>query len=88
MLTAPALGSGESGKSTIVKQMKIIHQDGFTREELMSYRLTIYRNLLESAKNILLAMRKINVDCINPSNRVRQPRLLLYLSVWKLTFPS
>ena len=88
MLTAPALGSGESGKSTIVKQMKIIHKDGFTREELMSYRLTIYRNLLESAKNILLAMRKINVDCINPSNRVRQPHLLLYLSVWKLTFPS
>lgn len=63
-------GSGESGKSTIVKQMKIIHQNGYNKEELLTYRTTIYRNLLESAKNILLAMRKIGVDCQNPANRV------------------
>lgn len=75
MLIVSPSGSSESGKFTIVKQMKIIHQDGFTREKPTSYRITIYRNLLESAKNILLAMRKINADCINPSNRVRQPIL-------------
>ena len=51
--------------------MKIIHQNGYTKEELLTYRTTIYRNLLESAKNILLAMRKIGVDCQNPANRVR-----------------
>ena len=28
------LGSGESGKTTIVKQMKIIHQNGYTDAEL------------------------------------------------------
>ena len=50
--------------------MKIIHQNGYTRDELMTYRTTIYRNLLESAHHILLAMRKIGVDCVNPSNRV------------------
>ena len=64
-------GAGESGKSTIVKQMKIIHQNGFTNEELMSYRPTIYRNTVDSAQAIVLAMRKINVDCISPLNRVR-----------------
>ena len=31
-------GSGESGKSTIVKQMKIIHQSGYSRDELLSYK--------------------------------------------------
>ncbi|KAH9046381.1 heterotrimeric G protein alpha subunit [Lactarius deliciosus] len=30
--------SGESGKSTIVKQMKIIHQNGYTPEELLPFR--------------------------------------------------
>lgn len=30
------LGAGESGKSTIVKQMKIIHESGFTVEELLA----------------------------------------------------
>ena len=64
------LGSGESGKSTIVKQMKIIHQNGFTDEELMTYRPTIYRNTLDSAQAIVLAMRKIGLDCVDPNNRV------------------
>lgn len=37
-------GSGESGKSTIVKQMKIIHQNGYSRDELLLFRLTIYKS--------------------------------------------
>lgn len=72
------LGSGESGKSTIVKQMKIIHQDGFSRDELIQYRPIIYRNLLESAHNIILAMRKIGVDCVTPENRAMTERILDY----------
>ncbi|KAF9439577.1 guanine nucleotide binding protein, alpha subunit, partial [Macrolepiota fuliginosa MF-IS2] len=32
------LGGRESGKSTLVKQMKIVHQQGgFTRDELLEY---------------------------------------------------
>lgn len=37
-------GSGESGKSTIVKQMKIIHQNGYSRDEMLLFRLTIYKS--------------------------------------------
>jgi hypothetical protein len=70
MLTPSLTGSGESGKSTIVKQMKIIHQSGFSREELLTYRMTVYRNLVDSAHSIVLAMRKIGIDCETPSNRV------------------
>lgn len=52
------LGSGESGKSTIVKQMKIIHQNGYTREELAMFRVTIYKNVLDSAKELVIGMRR------------------------------
>lgn len=51
------LGSGESGKSTIVKQMKILHKDGFSDTERADYRIIIYRNLLESARAIINQMR-------------------------------
>ena len=42
--------------------MKIIHQNGYNDTELLSFRPTIYKNLLESAHHILLAARKIGLD--------------------------
>ncbi|KAI9825054.1 MAG: Guanine nucleotide-binding protein alpha-2 subunit [Thelocarpon impressellum] len=62
------LGSGESGKSTIVKQMKIIHQNGYTVDELALYRLTIYKNLVDCAKALIGAMRQFDVRPHNSEN--------------------
>ncbi|PKI85937.1 Gpa2p [Malassezia vespertilionis] len=64
------LGSGESGKSTIVKQMKIIHQNGYTPEELFVYRLTVIKNLIDSAQTIVLAMRQFKMEPEHLENRV------------------
>jgi guanine nucleotide-binding protein G(i) subunit alpha len=64
-------GSGESGKTTIVKQMKIIHQSGFSRDELLAYRPTIYKNLVDSAQAILSRMEKLQLAPQTPENRVR-----------------
>jgi guanine nucleotide-binding protein G(i) subunit alpha len=61
-------GSGESGKSTIVKQMKIIHQNGYTVDELALYRLTIYKNLTDCAKALIGAMRQFDIEPQNPEN--------------------
>ncbi|KAG9310528.1 guanine nucleotide binding protein, alpha subunit [Chiua virens] len=72
------LGSSESGKSTIVKQMKIIHQNGFTDEELLTYRSIIYRNTLDSAQATILAMCKLGLDCIHPHNHVNAERIFDY----------
>ncbi|CRG89690.1 Guanine nucleotide-binding protein alpha-3 subunit [Talaromyces islandicus] len=63
------LGSGESGKSTIVKQMKIIHQNGYSTEELALYRLTVYKNLLDCAKALIQAYNHFDVE--PTSQRVR-----------------
>ena len=63
-------GSGESGKSTIVKQMKIIHKEGFTDAELADYRPIVYKNVLDSAQAVIIYMRKIGWDFVGFSNRV------------------
>ncbi|CAJ0757418.1 21237_t:CDS:2 [Entrophospora sp. SA101] len=70
--------SGESGKSTIVKQMKIIHQNGYTKEELAHYRITIYKNLIDSAQAIVYAMRKFRLESRKPINRVYAEKILEY----------
>ncbi|KAF2154250.1 guanine nucleotide binding protein, alpha subunit [Myriangium duriaei CBS 260.36] len=56
------LGSGESGKSTIVKQMKIIHQNGYTHEELALYKHTVYKNLIDCAKALISAMQQFDIE--------------------------
>ncbi|KAJ7804952.1 G-protein alpha subunit [Mycena olivaceomarginata] len=59
------LGSGESGKSTIVKQMKIIHKNGFLPpDELRAWRPTIHRNAVDSARAVCEAMRAHLPDAI------------------------
>ncbi|KAJ7798553.1 heterotrimeric G-protein alpha subunit, GPA3-like protein [Mycena olivaceomarginata] len=55
------LGSGESGKSTIVKQMKIIHQAGFDTRERAEYRTTIYKNVLDSAATLARVIRRVGL---------------------------
>ena len=55
-------GAGESGKSTLVKQMKIIHGDGYTREELASYKPTVCDNLVHSMRAVLEAMGALRID--------------------------
>ncbi|KAK4240371.1 carbohydrate phosphorylase-domain-containing protein [Achaetomium macrosporum] len=72
------LGSGESGKSTIVKQMKIIHLKGYSQEELASYRPTVYKNLLECAKALCSAMREFEIDPVLDENKVYCDFLLDY----------
>jgi guanine nucleotide-binding protein subunit alpha len=63
------LGSENSGKSTIVKQMKIIHQNGYTVDELNSYRQTIYTNVIDCAQTLIQALRDLEVEVENPQNR-------------------
>jgi guanine nucleotide-binding protein G(s) subunit alpha len=47
------LGAGESGKSTIVKQMRILHVDGFTDKEKRQKISDIKRNLRDGILSIV-----------------------------------
>lgn len=59
------LGAGESGKSTIAKQMKIIHQDGFTEEELLSYKPLIHQNAYSGMKTLIKACEDLGIKIEN-----------------------
>src|ERR1700726_2059515 len=48
--------------------MKIIHQNGYTVDELALYRLTIYKNLIDCAKALIGAMRQFDIEPTNPIN--------------------
>ncbi|GAA5823634.1 hypothetical protein JCM3770_000704 [Rhodotorula araucariae] len=70
------LGSGESGKSTIVKQMKLIYQHGYTRDEMLLFRLTIHKNILDSAQALVLAMRRFKLEPVEEVNREYADRIM------------
>ena len=55
------LGSGESGKSTFLKQMKIIHGKDFSREELENHKPIIYGNIVKGMKVLIDARDKLNI---------------------------
>ncbi|KIO23891.1 hypothetical protein M407DRAFT_15507 [Tulasnella calospora MUT 4182] len=72
------LGTPGSGKSTIMKQMKIIHQNGYTPDELAAFRLDIYQNLVDSAKDVVLALHKLGLECVEEINKTYAAQILEY----------
>ena len=44
------LGAGESGKSTVLKQMKLIHHGGYNDSERDSYKEIIFSNTIQSMR--------------------------------------
>jgi len=53
------LGSGESGKSTFFKQIKMSYdQEGFSEEELLHYKSNIYANIISTIKVLAQACEK------------------------------
>lgn len=73
------LGAGESGKSTVVKQMKIIHENGYSQEECLQYRPVVYSNAIQSMIAIIRAMGQLKIDFGHP-DRADDARQLFALA--------
>uniref|UniRef100_A0A7E4V9V1 G-protein alpha subunit n=1 Tax=Panagrellus redivivus TaxID=6233 RepID=A0A7E4V9V1_PANRE len=56
------LGGPESGKSTIFKQMKILHMNGFTDLDMINYRYLIYSNIVTSVAQIIDSADQLNIS--------------------------
>ncbi|KAG1139741.1 hypothetical protein G6F37_008923 [Rhizopus arrhizus] len=62
------LGAGESGKSTILKQMKLIHDGGYSRDEREAFKEIIFSNTVQSMRVILEAMENMGISLAVPQN--------------------
>ncbi|KAI8826749.1 heterotrimeric G protein alpha subunit [Fimicolochytrium jonesii] len=78
------LGGGESGKSTIVKQMKIIHQDGYTRDELMTFQGPIFKNVLDSIQALVAAISTFELKYESPEVQAMADKVAALGSDYKL----
>ncbi|GAM21567.1 hypothetical protein SAMD00019534_047420, partial [Acytostelium subglobosum LB1] len=66
------LGAGESGKSTIFKQMKIIQEDGgYSRDELLGFRSFIYANCASQMEALVRAAVQLEIELEKPENKPR-----------------
>ncbi|XP_005176463.1 guanine nucleotide-binding protein subunit alpha-11 [Musca domestica] len=63
------LGTGESGKSTFIRQMQIIYKDGFTDEQRRDYIHSIKQNILNAMQTMVAAMRTLNIEYENKANK-------------------
>ncbi|CAB4053939.1 GNAS [Lepeophtheirus salmonis] len=69
------LGAGESGKSTLVKQMRILHEETpFTEEEKKQKKEEIKNNVKESIKTILTAMPTLDPSCVCANEDIEAKR--------------
>jgi len=71
------VGAGESGKSTVLKQMRLIHTKGFSPMERKQWKVTIFNNLLHAFQVIFGAMEEQEVDFAQESNIVSISRQLV-----------
>jgi len=68
------LGAGESGKSTFLKQMRLIHGIGF--ESVIDYQHIIYSNVVQGMRVLCDARSKLGIPWEEPSNQVHSDVLL------------
>jgi len=70
------LGPGESGKSTVFKQMKIIQKNGgYKPEELATYKFIVYGNCITQMKVIVSAAMKLGIEMETDDTKARAARI-------------
>jgi len=69
------LGAGDSGKSTIFKQIRIIHLEGFPEEDRKMYKLAVIGNLINSMQCLIRAAHELS-HALEASNQKAAENIL------------
>ncbi|XP_018312961.1 guanine nucleotide-binding protein G(q) subunit alpha isoform X4 [Mycetomoellerius zeteki] len=56
------LGTGESGKSTFIKQMRIIHGSGYSDEDKRGFIKLVYQNIFMAMQSMIRAMDLLKIQ--------------------------
>lgn len=64
------LGTGESGKSTFIKQMRIIHGSGYSDDDKRAFIKLVYQNIYMAMNSMIGAMESLKIPYKNEQNEV------------------
>ena len=67
----PFVGTGESGKSTFIKQMRIIHGCGYSDEDKRGYIKLVYQNIFMAMSALIKAMDTLKISYKFTENEVK-----------------
>ena len=63
-------GTGESGKSTFIKQMRIIHGKGYSSDDRKGYRSLVHSNVVMAIQGLLSGATQLDMPLTGSSNQV------------------
>uniref|UniRef100_A0A8D1CCJ2 G protein subunit alpha 13 n=2 Tax=Sus scrofa TaxID=9823 RepID=A0A8D1CCJ2_PIG len=72
------LGAGESGKSTFLKQMRIIHGQDFDQRAREEFRPTIYSNVIKGMRVLVDAREKLHIPWGDNSNQLHGDKMMAF----------
>ncbi|KAG5847820.1 guanine nucleotide-binding protein subunit alpha-11-like [Anguilla anguilla] len=64
------LGTGESGKTTFIKQMRIIHGEGYSEENRRAFAKLVFQNIFTATKALANAMTTLSIPYSSPDNQL------------------
>ena len=78
MLTFDISGTGESGKSTFIKQMRIIHGSGYSDDDKRGFIKLVYQNIFMAMQSMIKAMDLLKISYAESSSIVSCFKHLFY----------
>lgn len=85
------LGTGESGKSTFIKQMRIIHGQGYSEADRKGFIKLVCQNIITAIQTLIEAMETLKIDYADSQNARLAEKLtqveiihLKYLETWQV----
>ncbi|XP_042697458.2 guanine nucleotide-binding protein subunit alpha-15 isoform X3 [Chrysemys picta bellii] len=76
-------GAGESGKSTFIKQLRIIHGAGYSEEDRKGFATLVYQNVFASMQAMIGAMETLQIPYAQPEN-VENAKLVMGVNASKV----